>query len=201
MMEIAENPMKSRQKKYIIAMRKFLPLAISLITLCVICGCNSKNVQSTEESVSGGIKEDSTIEMANDGVSINQDVVLERAGIEVEDVDDFIEFFTDVYNGREYEEEKFIKKYCTEKLQKKLQDAYEFAGEEGYDPWYATEKFRSDAQDGPTEEYKLVKIVPEGNGWYKYDYIDMGNRGSHRIKVITHINPRDQIEFCIDELE
>lgn len=200
MMESAENPMKSRQKKYIIAMRKFLPLAISLITLCVICGCNSKNVQSTEESVSGGIKEDSATEKADDGISDNQEFELERAGIE--DVDDsFIEFFTDVYNGREYEEERFIKKYCTEKLQKKLQDAYEFAGEEGYDPWYATEKFRSDAQDGPTEEYKLVKIVPEGNGWYKYDYIDMGNRGSHRIKVITHINPRDQIEFYIDELE
>lgn len=199
-MESAENPMKSRQKKYIIAMRKFLPLAISLITLCVICGCNSKNVQSTEESVSGGIKEDSATEKADDGISDNQEFELERAGIE--DVDDsFIEFFTDVYNGREYEEERFIKKYCTEKLQKKLQDAYEFAGEEGYDPWYATEKFRSDAQDGPTEEYKLVKIVPEGNGWYKYDYIDMGNRGSHRIKVITHINPRDQIEFYIDELE
>ena len=181
-------------------MRKFLPLAISLITLCVICGCNSKNVQSTEESVSGGIKEDSATEKADDGISDNQEFELERAGIE--DVDDsFIEFFTDVYNGREYEEERFIKKYCTEKLQKKLQDAYEFAGEEGYDPWYATEKFRSDAQDGPTEEYKLVKIVPEGNGWYKYDYIDMGNRGSHRIKVITHINPRDQIEFYIDELE
>ena len=171
-----------------------------MITLCVVIGCNSKNGRSTESAKSDSIIVDSVGQQANDGISDSLKAELEKAGID--DLDGAIEgFFTDVFNERYYEDDGFIAKYCTEKLKKKLQDAYEFAGEEGYDPWYATEKFRSDAQDGPTEEYKLVKIVPEGNGWYKYDYIDMGNRGSHRIKVITHINPRDQIEFYIDELE
>ena len=177
-------------------MRKLLPLAISLIALCVICGCNSKNVQSTEETVSDSIMEDSATENANEGISDSLKVELERAGIE--DLDGAIEvFFEEIFNERYYEDDGFVDRYCTEKLQKKLKEAYEYDGEDGYATW----KFRSEAQDGSSEEYKLTKFTPEGNGWYKYEFIDMGIRGSHKIKFITHVNPRDQAEFYIDDLE
>lgn len=160
-------------------MKKWTIYIFMGIVLCVFIGCSSKNASSNDNNPNDKSKT-----------------------VDIDDTNSaFKEFFTKVFNDREYEKEEFIKKYCTEKLQEKLQKAYEFADEDGYDPWYATEMFRSYAQDGPTDEYKIVKIVPENNGWYKYDFIDMGNSGSHRIKVITHITPRDQIEFYIDDIE
>lgn len=176
-------------------MKRVLLMTISVIVVCVIIGCNSKNGQSTEAAQSDSIKVDSVEKQAsaNNGDSLKAE--LERA--DIEDLDGAIEgFFTDVFNERYYEDEGFIKKYCTDNLQKKLKDAYEYDGEEGYATW----KFRSDAQDGPSNEYKLTKFIPEGNGWYKYEFIDMGVRGSHRIKVITQVTPRGQVDFYIDEL-
>lgn len=177
-------------------MKKIMLIVTSLIALCVLVGCNSKNGQSVETAASDSISVDSVIPQTSDGISDSLKAELEKAGIE--DLDGAIEgFFTDVFNERYYEDNGFITKYCTEKLQKKLKDAYEYDEEDGYATW----KFRNDAQDGPSEEYKLTKFVPEGNGWYKYDFIDMGVKGSHRIKFITHVNPRNQAEFYIDELE
>ena len=177
-------------------MKRIMLMVILMITICVFIGCNSKNGQSAESSTSNNIKVDSVGQQANDGISDSLKAELEKAGID--DLDGAIEgFFTDVFNERYYEDDGFIAKYCTEKLKKKLKEAYEYDGEDGYATW----KFRSDAQDGPSDEYKLTKFVPYGNGWYKYDFIDMGVRGSHRIKFITHVNPRNQAEFYIDELE
>ena len=104
-----------------------------------------------------------------------------------------------MFDAKYYEDEGFIEKYCTKNLKKKLKEEIDVdvEGEEGYASWL----FRSDAQDGPSDEYKLIKFIPEGNGWYKYDFIDMGVSGSHRIKFIVHVNPRNQAEFYIDELE
>ena len=167
-------------------------MVISVMALCVVIGCNSKKGQFVDSNNEA----ESIIQQTNDGINDSLKAELKKVGIE--DLDAAIEaFFTDVFNERYYEDEGFVGRFCTEKLQKKLKDAYEYDGEDGYATW----KFRSDAQDGPSEEYKLVKFVPEGNGWYKYDYIDMGVRGSHRIKFITHVNPRDQVEFYIDDIE
>ena len=177
-------------------MKRILLTTISLIAICAIIGCNSKNGQSTEAVESDSIKIDSVTQQAGADSGDSLKTELEKAGIE--DLDGAIEaFFTDVFNERYYEDEGFVMKYCTEKLQKKLKEAYDYDGEEGYATW----KFRSDAQDGPSDEYKLTKFVPEGDGWYKYDFVDMGVRGSHRIKFITHVNPRGQIDFYIDELK
>ncbi len=174
---------------------KFL-IVVSMVTLCFVIGCNSKNRKTVETADSDSIKIDSVTKQMDDGFNDSLKAELQKAGIE--DVDAAIEgFFTDVYNEKYYEDEGFIKKYCTEKLQKKLKEAYDYDGEEGFATW----KFRSEAQDGPSEEYKLVKFVPDGNGWYKYDFVDMGVRGSHRIKFVIHINPRNGAEFYIDELE
>lgn len=166
-------------------------MVISVMALCVVTGCNSKKGQSVDNN-----EADSIIQQTNDDIDDSLKAELKRVGME--DLDAAIEaFFTDVFNERFYEDEGFVRRFCTEKLQKKLKDAYEYDGEDGYATW----NFRSDAQDGPSEVYKLVKFVPEGNGWYKYEYIDMGVRGSHRIRIITHVNQRDQVEFYIDELE
>ncbi|MBP3832643.1 MAG: hypothetical protein ILA03_01595 [Bacteroidaceae bacterium] len=157
-------------------MRKFL-LLLSVIALCAVTGCNSKK---------GSISE-------NDGATLKAE--LERIGIDNND-SVFAEFFSAIFNSRLYENDKFLTKYCTDKLLKKLVDTYEYEGK-GYATWL----FRNGYQDGPSNDYKLTKIVPEGNGWYKYDYIDMGNTGSHRIKVLYHVNKRDQIEYYLDDLE
>lgn len=171
-------------------------IVTSLIAVCVLIGCNSRNEQSVETAASDSRSVDSVAPEASEGISGSLKAELEKAGIE--DLDAAIErFFTDVFTERYYEDNGFIEKYCTNKLQKKLMEAYEYDEEDGYATW----KFRSDAQDGPSDEYKLTKFVPEGNGWYKYDFIDMGVKGSHRIKFITHVNPRNQAEFYIDELE
>lgn len=166
-----------------------------MMALSAVIGCNSKR-----ESVNGGyndsIQDDSRAQQANEGVSDSLKAELERAGID--DLDAAVEeFFTDVFNEKYYEDDGFVERYCTEKLQKKLKEAYEYDGEDGYATW----KFRSDAQDGPSDEYKLTKFTPEDNGWYKYEFIDMGIRGSHRIKFIIDVNPRYQAEFYIDDIE
>ena len=180
-------------------MKKIMFMMISIMVLGIIIGCNSKQGQSAGMTDSDSLMLESEAQQASGDISDSMWVELRRGGIENQKaLDGAIEaFFTDVFNERYYEDDGFAGRFCTEKLQKKLKEAYEYDDEEGYATW----KFRSDAQDGPSEEYKLTKFVSEGNGWYRYDFIDMGVSGSHRIKFITHVNPRDQVEFYIDELE
>ena len=177
-------------------MKRIIINVFSLIALCVVFGCNSKKGQPVEMTTTDGTKVN--LVEQQDGISDSLKAELERAGIE--DLDGAIEaFFTEVFDAKYYEDEGFIEKYCTKNLKKKLKEEIDVdvEGEEGYASWL----FRSDAQDGPSDEYKLIKFIPEGNGWYKYDFIDMGVSGSHRIKFIVHVNPRNQAEFYIDELE
>lgn len=170
----------------------------SMMVLGIIVGCNTKQGQPSGMADGDSLMLETETQQAAGAID-SVWVELKRGGIEDQKaLDEAIEaFFTDVFNERYYEGDGFAGRFCTEKLQKKLKEAYEYDDEDGYATW----KFRSDAQDGPSEEYKLVKFVPEGNGWYKYDFIDMGVSGSHRIKIITHVNPRDQVEFYIDDLE
>jgi len=161
-------------------MRKILLMLVSVIALSAIMGCNSRKGVENE--------------------TINDSLMTELKKIGIESIEElnkeFESFFTYVFNERLYEEEGFIGKYCTDKLKEKLEEAYEYEGG-GYAVWL----FRSGAQDGIEDEYKLIKIVPEGDGWYKYDFNDEGHLGSHRIKVIYHVNPRGQIEYYLDDLE
>ena len=176
-------------------MKRIMLMVISVMALSAVIGCNSKK-EPANGGYSDSIQVDSIAQQANEGIIDSLKAELEKAGIE--DLDGAIEgFFTDMFNEKYYEDDGFIERYCTENLQKKLKEAYEYDGEDGYATWI----FRSDAQDGPSDEYELTKFTPEGNGWYKYEFIDMGIPGSHRIKFITHVNPRNQAEFYIDDLE
>lgn len=71
------------------------------------------------------------VQQVDEGISDSLKAELERA--DIEDLDGAIEaFFEEVFNGRYYEDGNgFYTKFCTEKLQKKLKEAYEYDGEEG----------------------------------------------------------------------
>ena len=178
-------------------MKRVVLKIFSLMVLCIVLGCNSKQGKPIEMAATDSSK----VEQADDGISDSLKAELERGGIfSIEDLDGAIEgFFTEVYNEIYYEDDGFIEKYCTDKFKKKLREEVDVdtEGEVGYATWL----FRSDAQDGPSDEYRITKFVPQGHGWYKYEFIDMGVQGSHRIKFIAHVNPRDQAEFYIDDLE
>lgn len=79
--------------------------------------------------------------------------------------------------------EEAVQTFCTPELQKYLSDKYEYECTDG--PCYDQTSFRSDAQDGPSEEYKVVEIIPEGEDWYKVTFLDMGNRGSVKIHCVA----------------
>lgn len=82
--------------------------------------------------------------------------------------------------------EEAVQASCTPKLQKYLESQYEYECENG--PCYAQTCFRSDAQDGPSEEYKVVDIKSEGDGWFKVQFIDMGIRDSVNILCVADGN-------------
>lgn len=79
--------------------------------------------------------------------------------------------------------EEAVQKFCTSKLQKYLSDKYEYECTDA--PCYDQTSFRSDAQDGPSEEYKVVEITSEGEDWYKVTFLDMGNQGSAKIHCVA----------------
>ena len=157
-------------------MKKLVLMMVSVIALGAVMGCGSK--KGTEKETEATITES-------------------KGAVSAEEIDNsFAMFFTNVYDEELYNDYDFIEKYCTDRFKKKLEEAYEYEG-----GGYATWLFRSGAQDGPSDVHKITKIVPEGGGWYKYDFIDMGITGSHRIKVLHQVNANNQIEFFIDELE
>jgi len=101
-----------------------------------------------------------------------------------------IAFITDMFLNRKYEDESFLKAYCTPSMIQKLKDDYDYEGE-GLAVW----DFRSDEQDGDGAT-RIISIVPQGDDWFKYDFLDMGHRGSHRIKIIGNDG-----DFKIDGLK
>ena len=90
-----------------------------------------------------------------------------------------IAFITDMYNTRKFEDNKFLERHCGEKLMRKLQEDFDYDGYEGLASW----DFRSVAQDGPNNVHKVTAVIPEGDGWYKYEFIDMGWKDSHRLLI------------------
>lgn len=89
------------------------------------------------------------------------------------------EFIEDMYDNHRYEDYTFLEKHCSAKLLDKLSEAYDYDGD-GYASWL----FRSGAQDGPNDKYKLNLVYADGD-WYNYEGLDMGNffRRSIRLSV------------------
>ena len=94
-----------------------------------------------------------------------------------------IEFLTDMYDNHKYEDYDFLRAHCTEKLLNKLSQKYDY--ECSQDVCYAIWLFRTQAQDGPSNRSEIVRVKPEGDGWYTYDFYDMGIKGRNRVRVFV----------------
>ena len=89
-----------------------------------------------------------------------------------------ITFITDMYNNKKFEDYSFLKSHCSATVMKQLRADYDYD-----DGGLATWDFRSNAQDGPNNKHCIISVEPQGDGWYKYTFYDMGNKASRKIKV------------------
>lgn len=140
---------------------KFYPLCLLAINVIYFTACNSAPKQA-ESGQTEQVREEITEDVTNP---------LDDQAI--------ITFITEMYNNKSFEDDAFLEKHCTSEMLKRLQDEYEFEGG-GYATWI----FRSDAQDGPNERHEIISVNPEGDGWFHYEFYDMGNKGEHSIKII-----------------
>ncbi len=106
-------------------------------------------------------------------------------------VDATIAFITDFYNSKKFENEEFLKAHCSAEVLKKLADDYEYEGG-GLASW----DFRSGYQDGPSDRHEIISVESLNDNWYLYTFYDMGNKGSHKIRVIQ----KDE-DFVIDGIQ
>lgn len=149
-------------------MKKILTL-IALVAIVVSCG----NKNSTQ----------------NESTAQDESFIKEEAAVE----DAAKDFIKKMYNERLFEDDQFLNAHCSPILLGKLRDAYDYDDEQGLASWL----FRSEDQDGPSDRHEIIKVESEGNNWYKYEFYDMGTKGSHRIKLILGTND----EIIIDDLE
>lgn len=92
------------------------------------------------------------------------------------------EFIVRMYNERLYEDYRFLQKYCSPSLLKKLQEAYPYDSDT---PAYATWLFRSRQQDAKPEsdgKTMMLDVKADGN-CYVYTALDMGWEFTRTIKV------------------
>ena len=90
-----------------------------------------------------------------------------------------------------------IESHFSPKILKKMREECDYEGG-GYALWI----FRTGVQDGPSES-QLRSITPEGDGWYKVSFSDMGYKGSCRFKAeirdgevfISDYNNKDYLKY------
>lgn len=152
-------------------------LFLALMALTMIASCGNNAAQKAEQEL-----QDSTA-LAG---SSNNAIADSTARVEAT-----IAFITDFYNSKKFENEDFLKKYCSAEVLKKLADDYEYEGG-GYASW----DFRSGYQDGPSNRHEVISVEPLGDNWYQYSFYDMGIKGSHKIRVIQ----KDE-DFVIDGIQ
>ena len=152
-------------------------LFLALMALTMVASCGNNATQKAEQEL-----QDSTA-LAG---SSNNAIADSTARVEAT-----IAFITDFYNSKKFENEDFLKKYCSAEVLKKLADDYEYEGG-GYASW----DFRSGYQDGPSNRHEVISVEPLGDNWYQYSFYDMGIKGSHKIRVIQ----KDE-DFVIDGLQ
>lgn len=102
------------------------------------------------------------------------------------------EFIRSMYEDGMYEDYAFLEKHCSKDLLAKLAEEYDYDGD-GYAVW----KFRSGAQDGPSDDHAMISIEDEGDGWYRYSAVDMGITFTRRIRL-SHEGGKCTIEDLAD---
>ena len=157
-------------------MRK-LTYLLALMALAMVASCGNNAAQRAEQEL-----QDSTAfaDSSNDAIADS------TARVEAT-----IAFITDFYNSKKFENEEFLKKHCSAEVLKKLADDYEYEGG-GLASW----DFRSGYQDGPSDRHEIISVESLNDNWYLYTFYDMGNKGSHKIRVIQ----KDE-DFVIDGIQ
>lgn len=105
-------------------------------------------------------------------------------------------FITDMYNNRLFENYTFLEKHCSQRLLKKLADDYDYDSE---GVAYAVWDFRTGCQDfkeGSAKASKIISVKKTADGWYQYEFLDVGWYGINRLKC--HI---EDGEVIMDALE
>ena len=110
----------------------------------------------------------------------------------------FIRNFYDNYIFGNQDFDPSGKKMCSQKMLNYLSSKYDFDCPDK--ACYALWCFRSGNQDGPSDISKVTEISPLDKGWYKVDFIDMGNSGSKYIKLITS-DQKTEIDELKDQME
>ncbi len=83
-----------------------------------------------------------------------------------------------MYNDKLYMDKSFLKKYCTDKLIKRMKDL-------GYESMELNWSiFASEAQDGSGDKYGIISITPLGDHWFKYTFYEMGDVYSNKVKIV-----------------
>lgn len=79
-----------------------------------------------------------------------------------------MDFITEMYNNSLYTDSEFLEEHCTPRMLQQLRDDYEYDGE-GYANW----DFRSESNDGFSDENGIIKIEKK-DGRYYYEANDAG---------------------------
>ena len=170
-------------------MKKLIIFAVALVTLPLTFSCGPSKAELAEKARQDSIRVADSIRLAEEKAAAEAKAKAEADSIARDQK--VIDFLTDMYNSYKYENYQWIKSHCTQKVISKLRRDYDYD-----DGGLATWDFRSDAQDGPTNAHSITEVKPLGDGWYQYDFIDMGVKGSHKLLIID-----DGDSFKIDELK
>ena len=115
-------------------------------------------------------------------------------------------FIKDMFNERKYENDVFLRKHCTKKLLKFLNDKYEYDknkyefdddGESESKECYASWHFGLgwyEVDEG--DKFGIEEINKLSDEWYSYTFYDMGVKGKNKIKLYF-----DKDVIMIDGLE
>jgi hypothetical protein len=152
-------------------------LFVTFMALMLVTSCGNSTAQKAEQA---------RLDSIAHADSVNTAIADSVACVEAT-----IAFIKDFYNSKKFENESFLNNHCSPQVLKKLINDYEYEGG-GYASW----DFRSGYQDGPSDQHEVISVEPLGDNWYQYSFYDMGNKGSHKIRVIQ----KDE-DFVIDGIQ
>lgn len=163
---------------------KFVVLVFCAMLSCMVCMASCKGGPSKEElAKQEQAMKDSIAKAVQDSVKAEQqaDSIAQAKADSIQNVKDIINFITDMYNYEKYYDYDFLKQHCSKSLLKKLRDAYDYVCDDG--DCYAGWLFRSGAGEGPSNLHKIISVKSLGEGWFRYDFYDMGIKAANKVKV------------------
>ena len=170
-------------------MKKLIFFAVALAAMPLIFSCGPSKAEQAEKARGDSIARADSIRQAEEKAAAEAEA--QRVSDSIARDNAVAAFLTDMWDASRYESVAFLKKHCSQSVLNKLRADYDY-DDEGYAVW----DFRSDAQDGPTDVRKLTAVTPEGGGWYRYDFNDMGVKGSHKVLISGEAD-----NFIIEELK